>query len=291
MQQIELNNKVYQLPESWAEVCAGKNTSKLLPQLIDLLFMRAETGETYHELLRVLLGISRKVWKKTMHYYFHSTVSDEAKTQSAEALQQLLRVIDWMWKEPVLVRPFEHFEYKGEKYFLPEENFQTTSWGELKDAYVHCEAFGRQLVPGEQHLDLLVSTICRPERRGDYMNESWNGDIRENYNEFVSKARAKELSKISFAQKFSVLLYFAGSIKALLDSYDIYPKGDGIEEITEVYIGQGFEENTLALAEKSIFGNYAQTGATNCHNILIALERNKRILEAEIEASKHDSNR
>lgn len=290
MQQIELNNKIYQLPESWAEIAANKRSDKLLPQLIDLLFMRSETGETYHELLRVLLGFSKKAWKKNMSYYFDKHVSEEAKQQSAEALQQLLRIIDWLWKAPVLVRPFESFAFKGETYRLPEENFYTMNWGELKDAYVHCEAFGRQLVEGEAHLDLLVATICRPERTGNYMTANWNGDSREDYNEFVSKARAKQLAKLPFATKFAVLLYFAGSIKDLMSSYDIYPKGSEEEATTEAYIGQGFEENTLALSEKQIFGNYAQTSATNCHNILIALERNKRILEAEIEASRHDSN-
>lgn len=289
MQQIELNDKIYQLPETWAEIAEGKQTSSQLPQLIDLLFMRPDNGETYHELLRMMLGFSKKSWARMMKRFFGKNIEEEEKQQSAEALQQLLGVIDWMWKKPLLKQPFVSLKFKGTEYFLPEENFYTMSWGELKDAYVHCEAFGRQLVPGETHLDLLVATLCRPKREDNYLkNEKWNGDIRETYNEFIAKERAKQLKNLSFAHKLSVLLFFAGTAKDMMNSYDIYPEGDG--ETVEQYLGQGFEENTLVLAEKGIFGNYASTSSTNCHNILIALERNKKLIEAETEAYKNDSN-
>jgi hypothetical protein len=277
MIEIELNGIAKKLPQSWAEA-----ERKLIPKLIEQLFTKPESGETYHEILRLVLGYSDSDWKRMMRRYFSKKNTELQKQKSSEALQELLRLVSWMWKLPLTTQPVVSFFVGKDEYLLPNEDFLTVSWGELKDAYVHCEVFSRQLIKGEKHLNLLVMTLCRPKRKDDYMNSEWDGDLREPYNEYISGERANNIESLDFNLKLSVLLYFVGTIKKLLNQYDIFYSEEG-NGAKEDFPGQGFEENTLLLSEKNIFGNYKETIRTNCHNIFLALERNKKLVEAEIE--------
>ncbi len=281
MIKIKLNGVAKKLPQSWQEA-----EQKLIPKLMEQLFLKPENGETYHEILRLVLGYGSKSWKKLMSNYFGKSNTEDEKQESSEALQELLRMVSWMWQEPLTIVPMPSFMFDGVMYLLPVHDFLTVSWGEIKDAYVHCEIFSRQLIEGEKHLNLLVMTLCRPKRTDDYENSHWNGDLRETYNEYITARRAEAIEKLDFATKLSVLLFFVGTIKKLLGQYDIYYSGENAGNSKEDFPGQGFEENTLLLAEKHIFGNYKETIATNCHNIFLALERNKKIVEAEMEARR-----
>ncbi len=281
MKQVELNGQPINIPDNWEEV-----PQKQIPELIKTLFMRQENGETYHELLRIVLSYSEAAWKKLMSKYFGKKNTEAQKEQSAMALQELLRMISWMWQTPLTNQPFSSFSHKGIEYVLPTNGFLTMSWGELKDAYIHAEAFTKQLVKGEKHLNLLILTICRPRAKKKPAFD-WNGDERVPYNEYIVAAQEQEVSDLDYATKLSVLLFFVGTMKQLLDQYDIfYKSSSSMIPTVETYPGEGFEDNTLLLAEKQLFGNYQETLKVNCHNIFVALERNKKIVEAEMEAHK-----
>lgn len=284
---ITINGVAHELAQKWDEV-----PQEQLPKFVELLFMRAETGETYHEILRISLGYSEKKWKKWIGKFFSKDKTEDEKQTSALALQELLKHLSWMWTKPMSKRPAEYIHYKGVYLYLPVDDFLTMSWGEMKDAYIHAEAFTRQIVKGDKHLNLLVLTLCR-EKSKEKRNFDWDGDERVPYNEFLVAEKEEWIESLEYSFKLAVLLYFVGTMKKLLDQYDIfYDNSDSTSLIpyVEQYPGQGFEDNTLMLAEKQLFGNYKQTTKVNCHQVLLALERNKKIMEMEMEAQKQSSN-
>jgi len=281
MQTIHLAGQAYQAPQAWNEVDPER-----LPQLLQLVYFTPDTAEKPHLLLQLGLNIRPKAWTTLMQIHFGPKVGKKARAANAVVLHTLLHQFRWMQTEPIHQAPFSHLEASGQKLLLPEADFLTMSYGELTDAYIHFLVFIRQLVRGNEHLDLLVATLCRPKRAGDYWNApDWNGDHREPYNEFTAKERAKHLATVSPGHKMAVLLFFAGNLQRVLARYEIF-QGDGEPE---QYPGQGWVKNAHLLAKKQVFGTIDQTKAANLHDVLLFLEENKKDLLAEIEHRKQQA--
>lgn len=280
MKKIYLNNRAYQLPETWGEV-----DSEVLPQLLVLLYVHPESGATYHEILRVVLGYSPSEWQKLMKHFFSPTIQDMQREANATVLQEVLQLLKWMWTQELTKKPFEHVLVGGIPYLLPDEEFRTVSFGELSDAYIHSRAFIEQLVEGDERLNYLMATICRPERAGDYQTDlSWNGDPREAYNEHIAKVRAKDWEHVPYETRIVVLMYFLGTLKTFLGMFDIW-QGDGPAS-EEEYPGQSWIKNQHLLAEKHIFGGMAPTKAANVHEVFSFLEENSKDIKRKIEQEK-----
>ena len=91
MIEIELAGEKFQLPERWDEVPIKK-----LPVLLETIFVKPESPETYHEVLRTVLGINESKWSKFCYHYFGKKLDDETKLHNAEALHSLLLLVSWM---------------------------------------------------------------------------------------------------------------------------------------------------------------------------------------------------
>lgn len=282
MKQISLNKKSFELPENWAEVPKGT-----LPALLVQLYVMPESASTYHALLRLVLGYHEKDWNKLMRHYFAPALTDEQREMNAEALADVLRLISWMWKEELTIKPFEGIELEGTQYLLPDEDFLAISYGELSDAYIHSRAFVEQLIEGEDRLNYLLATICRPERVGDYRHDtSWNGDRREPYNEHIARSRVKLWEAAPYDQKIISLMYFLGTLKAFLGLFDIW-QGDGSGPAPEdEYPGQSWIKNQHLLAEKHIFGGMKDTKAANVHEVFSFLEEHSKDIKHKIAMEK-----
>ena len=289
MKIIYLNEKRFELPEEWSEV-----KESLLPDLVRLLFAEPAGGRVYHDILRRILGYTEKRWKSLMRHYFNPKLSSEQRRANAVALSDTLTQIAWMWYEPMSAKPYEYLLVDGVPWYLPEVQFTNMSYGELTDAYIHFLAFVKQLIPGDERLNLLVATICRPEREGNYHTPDWDGDKREPYNEHLAKQRAEAVSKLSYAQRVGVLMYFAGTQKNVLQLYDVHAEGIESAASEEDYPGQGWKKNQHYLAEKGIFGTLPQVQKTNVHEVLLYLEELKKDFieqkkRQEAEARKNDT--
>lgn len=272
MKAIYLNEKRYELPETWQEVAPD-----LLPDFVRLLFAEPANGDTYHEILRRVLGYSKAKWRKLMAHYFAPQLTEAQREANAVALSDTLTQIAWMWHEPLSAMPFESIVVGGQTYYLPEAQFTTMSYGELTDAYIHFLAFVKQLVPGEERLNLLIASICRPERQGDYQTPDWNGDRREPYNEHLAKLRADGIAQsVSYAERIAILMYFAGTQKSVLELYDVHAEGIEAAATEEDYPGQGWKKNQHYLSEKGIFGNLNGVKEANVHEVLLYLEESKK---------------
>jgi hypothetical protein len=286
MIEITFNGKEHSLPENWEEVPSDK-----MRKVLELVFATPESGESYHKLLRLLLGYSERNWQKFMHQFFNTKVAEDKREKNAETLQELLHLMSWMWRENMTKKPFECIYADGREYYLFEESFKTMSFGEMTDAYIHAQAFIQQIEEGESRLNKLVATVCRPKRFVG-RKSNWNGDIREPYNSFIAEGNADSFADVPMEQRVLILVYFLGTLKDFLGYYDIFDDDDGSPASPEEYPGQSYIKNQHLLAEKGIFGNMDATKAANIHEVFLFLEENKKDIQERIKRQKlaDDSN-
>lgn len=284
MKDFLLNGQKHSFPENWTEV-----PPRLLPTVLRLLFVEPENGSTYHELLRVLLDYTPKQWRKQMRHFFGAPRTEEQKDASTEALADLLRLLDWMRTDDLTVQPFASMIVDGEPWLLFEQGLATMSFGELTDAYIHSQAFVKQLVEGEERLDHLVATLCRPALpESDREDPSWNGDPRDTYNEHRVQHRARQLRGRYEAEKVLVLVYFMGSLNDFYAHFDVFESDGSAPPRGEDYPGQALIKNQHLLAEKQIFGNMAATRQANAHEVFQFLEEHHKDVKEENERRKNE---
>lgn len=277
MKEIAINGQAFKLPEAWQEVPTGK-----LPQILRQMYVLPESGSTYHEIIRLLLGYNPGEWGKLMRQFFGKRVPEQNKKRSAIALAELIRGQSWMWKDDLTVAPLDNFEVDGDAWFVFEEDFKSMSFGEMSDAYIHAQAFIKQLVEGEERLNMLVATICRPEQKGDYQNDpAWNGDKREVYNEHIARNRAAVLDGKYEAEKVLVLMYFLGSVKNFFSYFDLFDTDTSKPPVPEDFPGQSMIKNQHLLSEKHIFGGMAATKQANVHEVFQFLEEHNKDTKAQ----------
>lgn len=280
MKAIWIADKVYQFPEKWEEV-----TKKDLPKLIELVYLKGDAGESFHEILKIVMRKTDRSWAKFCSKYFGKQLVARVREANALVLHDAFRALSWMYSEAMDVKPFDYLFFEGENYYLPDPDFYALSFGELSDAYVHTQAYVKQLIPGDERLNLLVATVCRPLQTGNYANDpNWNGDHREQYNEFVAKERAKKLAKLSIVEKTEVLIYFAACLNKLFESYDIF--SDDENSGGEDYPGQGLFKNQHLLAQKGIYTGLNGVKQANVHEVLLFLQEHKADIMEQIEREK-----
>ena len=109
---------------------------------------------------------------------------------TAVVVASLVQLLAWCWEKPMDKQPFPSITVGRSEWLLPEAGFVTMSFGELTDLYIHLQAFIQQTIAGDERLDYLVATACRPRRQRGYTTDpTWNGDNRELYNEFQTRKR------------------------------------------------------------------------------------------------------
>lgn len=281
MLEIELSKEKFYIPENWSEVPV-----KRLPKLLESVFVAQATPETYHQILRLTLGISNTTWGRFCYHYFRKDLPENTRKQNAEILHNLLMMVSWMWTEEMTTRPFDTVKVGTEEWVLFEENLTSMSFGELSDAYIHLLAFTKQLIEGDERLHHLIATICRPRKEGDYTQDThWNGDHRIPYNAHAVKEMSKKAALLPEGTKVAIMVYFAGSVKQLFEQYDLMETG--VESVGEDdYPGQGLIKNQHLLAEKGIFGNLDQTKQANIHDVFLFLEEHRKDMKAQAENQK-----
>ncbi|UHG90107.1 hypothetical protein [Spirosoma oryzicola] len=286
MRIITLDGIDYELPEAWDEV-----NQERLPNLIELVYLTPESGQMHHALIQLALNIRPRVWKKLHKTHFSPDLPDSVRYANAEVLGQLVAWLSWMWLKPMNKPPFAQLQVDGHAWLLAEPDFMSMSYGELTDLYIHLQAFVEQLVPGEERLNYLVATACRPRpKRGYTLQPGWNGDHREEYNEFLVRERVKLAAKIDYRDRLAVMLYVAATIKNLMNRYALFESestSTASDALPEAYSGQSFIKNAHLLAEKGIFGNLKQTQQANVHEVLLFLEEHRNdLLKQQADANK-----
>lgn len=285
MKQVTLSSKSYALWETWTEV-----PKAILPQVLRLLYVESASGQTYHQLLRLALGYSEKEWKRLMKHYFSPKLEDTQREQNAEVLAEVLNYLKWMWTQELTIKPFLCLEVENQTFWLPDDDFLTMSYGELTDAYIHAQAFIEQLVEGDERLNYLMATLCRPERPNkEAIDENWNGDVREAYNEHTSRLRVKLWETADYSDKILVLMWFLGALKDFTERFQVWDEEANGPLPEDEYPGQSWIKNQHLLSEKQIFGGMSATKKANVHEVFTFLEEHKKDMIAKRKAEKRNA--
>lgn len=282
MQIITLNGTDFHIAETWQEV-----DSKKLPSILSLLYVHPENGTTYLEVLRILLDFSPKKWRKLIAHFYSNNRSIQDIEETTTTFQAILQKVSWMWKGDLTRRPFEGFNVNGQCWLVFEEGFKSMSFGELSNAHINAQAFIKQLVVGEERLNVLAATLCRPARKGDFDTDpNWNGDPRQNYNEHIARHRAEMLEGSFLNEKILVLMYFLGTLKEFFSYYDLFESDTSGPAPQEDYPGQSMIKNQHLLSEKHIFGGMEATKLANVHEVFQFLEEHKKDIKHQNEQIK-----
>jgi hypothetical protein len=168
-------------------------------------------------LLRVLLGVPNRIWRKLTVVQRVELAPltaflvepDKARPLTAQLLPHL-PVRNW---QRVLAWCF------GRKLYGPADALRNATFAEFIFADTY---YLRYLTTGEAHyLDKLVATLYRPQR-ADYRPHAadFGGDRREAFNEYLLPARTVWVSRVPQHVKYAVLLYYRGCRQLLEKRYD-----------------------------------------------------------------------
>ncbi|MEZ0484309.1 hypothetical protein [Fibrella aquatica] len=280
---INLDGVRYNLPERWADVDPER-----LPRLIELVFLTPESGSMHHALIQLALNIRPKVWRKLHQKHFSPKLSPVVRHKNAAVLHELVLHLSWLFAEPMDQQPFESIQVGKQVWLLPEPGLVSMTYGEMTDLYVHLNGFIQQEPAGDERLDYLVATACRPRRRANYQSDpDWNGDHREPYNEFIVRDRIELVAKLDFNLKMAVLLFVASTFKTVMSRTALFDESaETGDRSGEDYIGQSWIKNQHLLAEKGIFGTMKQTQGANAHEVLLFLDEHRADLLARQQAAE-----
>ncbi len=195
----------------------------------------------------------------------------------------LYRCFDWVKDVRIEQKPFEYFTYKKVKYYLPSENFADTSSIEYAMSLILFSSFGRQ---NNKAIYELISTICRPERKGlqQFRNSTnWTGDAREEYNTILAQERAKQFSvDLPFGIVVAIKEYFSNMLDKFIKKYEfLFDEADDMKPLFRN--GEGCVALLEDVAEANIYGNFEKVCNTNIDTVYLYLRHKKIKAEKEEE--------
>lgn len=204
MTRIWLNEKEYFFPESWGEIPSTTRSGVL--RLVWESSKKTAKGRL--GILFLLNPIPKKTFRKLVSWQIY----------------ELCSLLDWIWEQPIELRPFDYFEHNGTQYYLPGENFKNTTFGEFLNAFIYFfQLMYDEDSDREEVSSKLVATLCRPSPENmNVLSPSWSGDFREPFNEHVVEPRSKLLLDIDPGTLAGIIQYFLHELKWLYETYDVF---------------------------------------------------------------------
>ena len=192
-------------------------------------------------------------------------------------VERLLSMIAWVKYAKIEdKKPFEFFEFGGEKYYLPSENLADTSAIEMAMLTIYFMAYSKESNPNKEAIFNIVASVCRPERDDivEFRKSSeWSNDVRELYNSAVADARAVEFRKLPQATIMVVYLYVSEMLQKFWKRYDDLLDGNNEEALYEH--GEGQITMLMDIAEMNVFGDFKNVCMQNVHTIYMFLRDKK----------------
>jgi hypothetical protein len=261
MKQYWLNEQTHQMPQAWREL-SDKQVLRLAP------YLYADRSDA-HSRLAVLKILQPQLKEKTL------------RRMSPEDVLALTNLTEWIWSAPMDQCPVTCFEHQKVRYLLPEPVFENCVAIEYLMANHHFRQFARPK-PAAGALELLVATLCRPEKKDlDVLDPEWDGDRRQKYNSKVTELRAKELATLPVATKIVVLQYYVASQRAFHERYkELYKKKKPGER--QASAGDfGLLGVVHDVAGEGLFGDFERTCLTNVHTLFFHLLKGHREAKAQ----------
>jgi len=120
---------------------------------------------------------------------------------------------------PSLTLPYLPFIEQPQHFHGPREAFRNLRF----DEFIFADSYYLRYLQTQEAtwLDQLVAVLYRPERR-PYRPRAvdYAGDRREDFNEHLVPARARQLARLPLATKQAVLLYYQGCRRLLEQRYE-----------------------------------------------------------------------
>ena len=158
---------------------------------------------------------------------------------SALQVDTLSRKLEWLTTESDLsVNKIPVIRVGLRKYYGPEDKLFNLTFNEYQSAENYYLAFNK--LREVKYLDMLVATLYRPRiknLRGELRKPSFNGDIREPFNDYLTQRRVKKVSRLNIAYKWVVFQFFSGSVCHLQKTYSLVFQelGGSPDSLSKVY--------------------------------------------------------
>jgi len=211
MKVIELNKRIYTVPETWNELTGGQ-----LLQVMEVLYGRYEVKEAQLKLLKILTGCS---W-----YRFFLTPVEER--------------VDYLYLTHFLVNESNLTKqllpvYKG--FYGPDDDFNNITGEEFvfsEDYYFKCFTQSSYDAPREmqeEYLNELVAVLYRPKKNGYDLALNKDGDARQPFNQNVSAYHAKNtIKKWPLEAKLAIFTWYEVCRMQMIEQNpDIFSGGSG----------------------------------------------------------------
>lgn len=277
MKRIWIEEIEYQVPQAWEECTPDQISDGMM------LSLYIQETENKKKLAHFWVGLLKVMLKDVPEEIFYRL--------SGQQVYELRPMIQWAVKERITKKPFDYFEHKGIKYYLPSENFSDTSCIEMAMASIYYLAYTRQEKRDLDAVLLIIATLCRPQRRDINqfkLSRDWNGDVREEFNTILIEARS--FKTVPIGTIMAVLQYYEHMQDKFSQRYKddyapddsdspaLFPNGDGILALLE------------EVAESGTHGTFRDVCSTNAHTIFMYI-RHKLVINrarAKAQADQED---
>ncbi len=240
--------KINELPVSWY----GLSQSETLA-ILPLVWGQPKSAKTRVDVLKILIQ------KKDFRKLTEDDVYDLTENDLA-----------FLWNEDFVDgQPIASFSAQNKKFLLPTQGMASVTFQEFLNCNTCFLEFNdtikndptNEAVLSESAM-ALVFNCCRPQNPVKSSSIYWNGDLREDYNEFVAEHRAKTL-KIDFLTATLIVRYWGQELRNFYDRYDILedktPNPDTTDpedEPTWIELALAWKDTHFDLAQDRSLGDF-----------------------------------
>lgn len=211
MKIIELNKKLYTVPETWNEL-----TGKQLIRVMEVLYGSYGVNEALLKLLKILTGMS---WYR----FFRASIKEKA---------EFLYLTYFLINDTGLTKQLLPV-YKG--FYGPDDDFNNITGEEFvfsEDFYFKCFTKGPGDEPRVMHpefLNELVAVLYRERKHRYNLKLNKDGDAREEFNQHISAFYAKrKIKKWPMAAKLAIFTWYETCRQQMIDANpEIFGGGSG----------------------------------------------------------------
>lgn len=303
MRKVSINQRVYQVPETWNEmtklqaiVCsrAVVEFMRLHATIKNETLLEARKADVRVRLMPYLLGVNQYRWQRirkhtdptelaTLMLLADVVFADYRMTDAYLQLNHRMHPDDYQDKVDAIQRKllltkqhlhqFRWSAYLGDMYYGPDSNFANMTIDELR--YADNFFMKAQVDANDDYIDALIAVMYR---KASKQAEKNNADKREVFDEFTVISRAKKLKKLPVGLKYYIFMWYKSNRAALELRYPYVFKRDGKKPAP----GQpkGFGPIILATSGAK-FGTYDQTKNVLAHVFLLSLNEDMRNAEEQ----------
>jgi hypothetical protein len=189
---------------------------------IQLAILRVELDRAGNETERTVLWIL--VLKVVLGHEMRKKVFEKwwkGLELSIDQIEALKVCYEWVMERPEGM-PFEYFDYKGVRYYLPEARFKNTSAAEWTAGILDWIELSHG-ADNVDRIDYVIANFCRPKRadlEAHKASAAYNGDIREPYNRARAEETAVLFKDLNAGVKILVMWWYDELVREFFKEYE-----------------------------------------------------------------------